>query len=92
VPGDILATGEIGYLGYYSDMTILDVAGLVSPQLRPFVKQGYYESLARTIAAYSPDYVLVADHPTAVGILSDDARYALVERIQPAYLIYHLEE
>ncbi|HEY2291958.1 MAG TPA: hypothetical protein VGM86_14760 [Thermoanaerobaculia bacterium] len=38
-PGDAIAYVEIGVLGYYSERPILDLMGLVTPWVRPFVVQ-----------------------------------------------------
>jgi hypothetical protein len=38
-PGDTLAATEIGYLGWYSQMPILDIHGLVHPRALPWLRQ-----------------------------------------------------
>ncbi|MGV8018322.1 MAG: hypothetical protein AB2L26_09125 [Ignavibacteria bacterium] len=32
-PEDIIATHDVGAIGYYSDRKIVDVAGLITPEL-----------------------------------------------------------
>lgn len=37
-PSDLIAAHDIGALGYYSDREILDLAGLISPEVIPFMR------------------------------------------------------
>lgn len=56
--GDSLAAGEIGVLGYYTDMKIVDLFGLVTPDLTSALAQSDSEVLRKTIELYAPDYLL----------------------------------
>lgn len=53
-PGDTVMLEPIGYVGYYSKLRVLDVIGLVSPQVLRFY---------RTEAVYPPFDIAVAYHP-----------------------------
>jgi hypothetical protein len=37
-PGDLIAAHDIGALGYFGGNTLLDLAGLVSPEVIPFIR------------------------------------------------------
>ena len=37
-PNDLIATHDIGALGYFGDRRIIDLAGLVSPEVIPFIR------------------------------------------------------
>jgi hypothetical protein len=59
--GAIVAAHEIGVLGYVSGRPILDLAGLVSPEVRPVAQTGSIaQSLAGALAAGAPgpDYLV----------------------------------
>jgi hypothetical protein len=55
---ETLATPEIGILGYYTNMRIIDLYGLVTPSLTPAQEEPISKTLERAIALYSPDYVI----------------------------------
>ncbi len=40
-PGAIIAAHDIGALGYWGDREILDLAGLISPEVIPFIRDEY---------------------------------------------------
>ncbi len=51
----VIASGEIGMLGYYSGRRIIDLVGLVTPGIHPFLKNGdIYQYLSLT----KPQYLL----------------------------------
>lgn len=54
-----LATAEIGVLGYYTDMKIIDLYGLVTPSLTPWSAQDLRDTLRQAIELHAPDYVLI---------------------------------
>jgi len=62
-PGEMLAVHDIGALGYYVQNPILDLAGLVSPDVVPFIRDE--DRLAEYLKANSADYliVFVSDYP-----------------------------
>lgn len=51
---DIAACEDIGYIGYYSKLKILDRDGLISPEAVPYIRAGYYYQL---IDDYKPNWV-----------------------------------
>lgn len=88
-PHQSLASFEIGYLGYFSDMTIIDLEGLVTPGLSAWVKDGGDAMLAHSLQLYAPDFVLVsANDGSHIEILSQDPRYHLVREFALAYRLY----
>jgi len=58
-PGGAIAAVEIGALGYYTDRPVLDLVGLVDPELRRAKAEG---RLAEALLARHPDFLV--DHPT----------------------------
>jgi arabinofuranosyltransferase len=49
-----VAVPEVGYVGYYSDRRILDLAGLCSPEVIPYLQDRRYLDIIRD---FRPDYV-----------------------------------
>ena len=54
-PDESIAYIEIGYLGYYTDNRIIDLAGLVLPDVTPHVAKGDF---AWAFWHYKPDYYI----------------------------------
>lgn len=83
-----LATFEIGYLGYITDMRIIDLAGLVTPGLFPWVDEGAEESLRNAIPLLSPDYILIpATNSEQEKIVVETHKYDLV-KLFPELLLF----
>ncbi len=61
-PQDVLvATPDIGAIGYYSDRRILDLGGLVSPSIVPIMEELSYDEMVRSFAfrrAGRPEYLV----------------------------------
>ncbi len=55
-PDAIIATHDIGALGYFSDRTLLDLAGLISPEVIPFLWDG--DQLGAYLNAQGADYLV----------------------------------
>ncbi|MEY9928845.1 arabinofuranosyltransferase [Catenulispora sp. GP43] len=63
VPADsTLAADEIGTLGYYSHLNIVDILGLVNPDNARYIGERHFDAWTDE---YHPDYYLV--HSTGVG-------------------------
>jgi len=62
-PDAILAVHDIGVLGYYVQNPILDLAGLITPDVVPFIRNE--DQLAEYLNTNSADYliVFVSDYP-----------------------------
>lgn len=89
-PGDVVAAMEIGVLAYVADRPILDLVGLVDPQVEAARRDG---RLAELVAERQPRYILTAPHfgRTILGsVLADPGvgrHYRPVARFQsPSYL------
>jgi hypothetical protein len=81
-PGDVVATTEIGVVGYESRRPILDLVGLVSPEVLRARRDG---GLAELLAAAAPRYVV--DVPKfarytkpLLGLGAAAPRYRRIER------------
>lgn len=85
---DTLAAAEIGVLGYYTDMKIIDLYGLVTPELKPRNHEDIAKTLGRAITLYRPDFVVAEN-----GSLSEHLeRYPGYQHVQSfgdgAYVLY----
>lgn len=84
-PGSTLASFEIGALGYYTDLYVIDLSGLISPDILPDL--GSRDRMARmrsAILRFQPDYALVPSD------LAETFRYPSAD-IQPAYSVDGLD-
>lgn len=86
----VIAAGDIGALGYYSNARILDTVGLISPQtvryypLDPGSYAMIYAVPPQLILDERPDYVVFLEIYIRNGLLRDarfQAEYALLRRI-----------
>jgi hypothetical protein len=85
---DTLATPEIGVLGYYTDMRIIDLYGLVTPSLTPWAAQDIRDTLRNAIELYAPDYI-ITDKKPLIELLQQSSEYELVQRFgDDAYALY----
>lgn len=60
-PGTMIATPDIGAIGYYSDRPVLDLAGLVTPGMVPILERMSPDAAVETLAFRSvavPDYLV----------------------------------
>lgn len=72
-PSESIAYIEIGYLGYYTDNRIIDLAGLVLPDVVPHVAE---RDFAWGFWRYKPDYyVYLPDFDWALASIRTDPRF-----------------
>ena len=84
-----IVTYEIGYIGYFTDMHIVDLAGLVTPALYPWIEEGREATLTHALRIYAPDFALVpSDNIGQIEILTQDDRYALEKEFEGTQLLY----
>ncbi|MBU0704568.1 MAG: hypothetical protein KKC18_11955, partial [Chloroflexi bacterium] len=90
-PGDTLCAGDIGVLGYRTDLRILDTVGLVTPESRghypadPDIYVINYAIPADLVLALDPDYIVILEVYGRRGLLPDprfQARYRLLEKFE----------
>ena len=65
----LVATIEIGIIGYHIPNPILDTMGLVSPGMRPALT-GWSDSLMYAMTSYWPDYAIVLPGTAWDGVIS----------------------
>jgi len=83
-----LATREIGYLGYFTDMKIVDLFGLVTPGIFPWVNEGPEATLFHTLRVYTPDYVLIDTNGIQKDLPAGDSCYQFAQEFEQGYLLY----
>ncbi len=83
-----LATREIGYLGYFTDMKIIDLFGLVTPGIFPWVNEGPEATLLHTMQIYGPDFVLIDPNVLQKDVLTGDSCYQIAQEFEQGYLLY----
>jgi hypothetical protein len=88
-PGDTVASFEIGFIGYFTGLRVIDLAGLVTPELLPWVDDGIEETLKHSLRLFSPDFVLIPyNNGSHNGYLISDVRYKLVKIIENRYILF----
>lgn len=89
-PGQVLAAGDVGVLGYVTEARVLDTVGLNSPVALahyPLDASLYainYAVPPRLILEQQPDYLVLLEVYGRLGLLRDpafQAAYALIERL-----------
>ena len=86
--GQTLAASEIGYLGYFTNLYIIDLYGLVTPSLNYWLEDGLVETLRQTLRIYGPDYVLIKSDQSQIELMNADSRYKLISTFYDNYLLY----
>jgi hypothetical protein len=56
LPGDLIAAHDIGALGYYGGRNVLDLAGLISPEVIPFIRDE--AQIAAYMSSKGVDYMV----------------------------------
>ena len=56
-PGTVVAAHDIGALGYFAPRSLIDLAGLVSPEVIPFINSA--DGLANYIVSSGAEYLVV---------------------------------
>lgn len=56
----LIAAKEVGMIEYYSDLPIVDLLGLVTPKVIPYLRDRQY---AQLLSLYDPDYVFITNAP-----------------------------
>jgi arabinofuranosyltransferase len=89
-PASVVAAGDVGALGYYSNARILDTVGLMSPEasayypLSPSYYVINYAIPPQLILNQKPDYVVLMEVYGRAGLLQDPqftANYQLIQTI-----------
>jgi arabinofuranosyltransferase len=59
-PDALVATPEVGYVGFYSERRVLDLAGLCSPAVIPYLPDRRYVEIVQD---FRPDFVALCTEP-----------------------------
>jgi len=57
----LIAAPEVGAVGYFSDMRIIDTAGLVSAEVLAFLTENLLPIPPKLVLEYRPDYIISTD-------------------------------
>jgi hypothetical protein len=74
LPDEVIAAHDIGALGYFDDHDLLDLAGLISPDVIPFIRDE--PRLAEYLDAQGADYLIA--FPGFYPQLTEDAEVAFI--------------
>jgi hypothetical protein len=83
-PGSSVALLEIGIVGFYSDRTVVDTMGLVSPDMVGHLDT-WLQTLQFAINHYWPDYVVALERTAWMGVVGEHwfrEAYALETEIE----------
>jgi hypothetical protein len=87
--GQSIAALEIGYIGYQTNMKIIDLYGLITPEILPWVAEGSEAGLKHALILFSPDYVLLPiEKGHHLQIMAEDSRYMQVQTFESRYILY----
>jgi hypothetical protein len=76
-PGDLLAVHDIGAVGYLTDRPLLDLAGLISPEVIPFMADA--GQLTNWMVEHGAAYaVFFPDFSATYALLAADSRFEQV--------------
>ena len=79
-PGDVIATDQIGVVGYFSERKILDMAGLVSPEVQHYNRIGDGRALLRYVQSQGPSWFITTyDKQHLVDLVPEYASLTLDE-------------
>jgi hypothetical protein len=90
-PGDTLCASDIGVLGYFTEMPILDTVGLVTPEAShyypadPDIYVINYAIPADLVLDLDPDYIVILEVYGRRGLLPDarfQNRYRLLKKLE----------
>jgi hypothetical protein len=60
-PGDVVAADQIGVIGYFSELRVLDIYGLVSPEILPYRRSPEPNATWKYLRERAPQYLFVID-------------------------------
>ena len=59
--GDTVLLEPIGYIGYYSKLNVIDMVGLVSPEVLPYYRTQYQNPLGEMVDKFRPSYLVLRE-------------------------------
>ena len=69
-------------------MKIVDLFGLVTPGIFPWVNEGPEATLFHTLRVYTPDYVLIDTNGIQKDLPAGDSCYQFAQEFEQGYLLY----
>jgi hypothetical protein len=91
-PRDTLACYEIGYMGYFTNMKIIDILSLVTPPLLPWASEGSVGLFRHMLMQYTPTYILLMKNVDSqqIEILNQDKRYEYIKTFNNTHVLYRI--
>lgn len=83
-PGDRVVVNEVGAIGYYSDLHVVDMLGLVSPDVVPLLGKHTRVEYAAHVLAGRPRFVLLNDRQAPGDTDYHPLHRALLDRMNRA--------
>jgi hypothetical protein len=80
--GEVVASEDIGYIGYYSGMELIDRDGLISPEVVPYNRAGDYYGVIRH---FEPEWVVAAKGSATSGFI-DSASFLEDYHMQKSFM------
>lgn len=88
-PNQTVATYEIGFIGYFTNMKIIDLSGLVTPALFEWVGEGGESTLSHALDIFYPDYVILDITDTEkIRIIEKTNTYRFIRSFDQKYVLY----
>ena len=60
-PSDVIVVNEIGAIGYYSDLTLIDMLGLTDSRVPELLRQGDLDGYADYVLGRDPRFIMLND-------------------------------
>jgi hypothetical protein len=77
-PGDVIATDQVGVVGFFSQRVVLDLAGLVSPEMQA-PRRGGETAMLQAVRRDAPEWLVLLDDKAHLAALVPD--YASIELV-----------
>ncbi len=88
-PTQTIAAFEIGYIGYFTDLKIIDFSALVTPGLMPWAAEESAAAVYHGLRLYAPDWVVIsAASQSQREVIEADPHYLLQKNFDDRYLLY----
>lgn len=85
-PDDIVVVNEIGAIGYYSELRIIDMLGLTDRSVTSLLQEGTLDEYAAYILGQSPTYIMLNDKQNPTDTQLHPWHAAIYDKMQSSKL------